>query len=68
MAGKSVQRRQSGTVIIIDPDAEAIKNLIERAYSEGAGLGLAVCTEDKAGPCPTRPNLGQNWAKQGQPR
>lgn len=44
------------------------KKLIERAYTEGAGLGLAVWTEDEAGPYPTRPYPGQSWAEQGQPK
>lgn len=44
------------------------KNLIERAYRKGTELGLAVWTEDEAGPYPTRPYPGQNWAEQGQPK
>jgi ribosome modulation factor len=42
------------------------KNLIERAYREGEKLGLAVWTQDEAGPYPTRPMPGQSWAEQGQ--
>lgn len=42
------------------------KNLIERAYREGEQLGLAVWTQDEAGPYPTRPMPGQSWAEQGQ--
>lgn len=44
------------------------KNLIERAYREGAGLGLAVWAEDEAGPYSTRPYPGQSWAEQGRPK
>jgi hypothetical protein len=44
------------------------KNLIERAYREGADLGLAVWTEDEAGPYSTHPYPGQSWAEQGQPK
>jgi transposase len=65
---KAVRRRRSGTVTVTDPDAKAKKNLIERAYREGAGLGLAVWTEDQAGPYSTRPYPGQRWAEQGQPK
>ena len=43
------------------------KILIERAYCEAAKLGLAVWTEDEAGPYPTRPYPGHSWAEQGQP-
>ena len=42
------------------------KNLIERAYREGEPLGLAVWTQDEAGPYPTRPMPGQSWAERGQ--
>lgn len=42
------------------------KNLIERAYREGEQLGLAVWTEDEAGPYLTRPHPGQSWVEQGQ--
>ena len=48
------------------PIARLNKNLIERAYREGAQLGLAVWTQDEAGPYPTRPMPGQSWAEQGQ--
>ena len=44
------------------------KNLIERAYREGEQLGLAVWTQDEAGPYPTRPMPGQSWAEEGQAR
>ena len=44
------------------------KNLIERAYREGGQLGLAVWTQDEAGPYPTRPMPGQSWAEEGQAR
>lgn len=44
------------------------KNLIERAYVEGERLGLAVWTEDEAGPYPTRPRRGQSWCEQGLAR
>ncbi|RJG04513.1 transposase [Noviherbaspirillum sedimenti] len=42
--------------------------MIERAYREGSRLGLAVWTQDEAGPYPTRPYPGQSWAQQGQPK
>ncbi|CDS49827.1 Mobile element protein [Polaromonas sp. CG9_12] len=64
--GKVVRRRRAGTVKVTDPDAEAKKNLIERAYREGESLGLAVWTQDEAGPYPTRPMPGQSWAEHGQ--
>jgi hypothetical protein len=40
--------------------------LIERAYREGAQQGVAVWTEDEAGPYLTRPYPGQSWAAHGQ--
>jgi transposase len=65
--GCAVRKRRAGTVKVTDPDAEAKKkNLIERAYREGEQLGLAVWTQDEAGPYPTRPMPGQSWAEQGQ--
>lgn len=42
--------------------------MIERAYQEGAQLGLAVWTQDEAGPYQTRPYPGQSWAEHGQAR
>lgn len=42
------------------------KKLIERAYREGEQLGLAVWTEDEAGPYLTRPYPGRSWVEQGQ--
>jgi transposase len=50
------------------PTRKLKKNLIERAYCEAAKLGLAVWTEDEAGPYPTRPYPGHSWAEQGQPK
>jgi hypothetical protein len=44
------------------------KNLIECAYRDGERLGLAVWTEDEAGPYQTRPYPGQSWGERGQPR
>lgn len=44
------------------------KNLIERAYVDGERQGLAVWTEDEAGPYPTRPYPGQSWCEQGLAR
>ena len=66
--GKAVRKRRSGTVTVIDLDAEAKKSLIERAYREGERLGLAVWTEDEAGPYQTRPYPGRSWGEQGQPK
>ena len=48
--GQAVRKRRAGTVKVTDPDSEAKKNLIERAYREGEQLGLAVWTQDEAGP------------------
>ncbi len=42
--------------------------MIERAYQDGEQLGLAVWTQDEAGPYQTRPYPGQSWAEQGQTR
>ena len=50
------------------PIAKPKKNLIERAYREGEPSGLAVWTQDEAGPYPTRPMPGQSWAEEGQAR
>jgi hypothetical protein len=41
--------------------------LIERAYLEGAALGLAVWGEDEAGPYQTKPYPGQRWQPEGHP-
>lgn len=44
------------------------KNLIERAYREGEQTGLAVWTQDEAGPYVTRPYPGQSWGECGLAR
>jgi hypothetical protein len=41
--------------------------LIEQAYTLGAGLGLAVWTQDEAGPFQCKPVAGQQWHEPGQP-
>jgi hypothetical protein len=41
--------------------------LIELAYTAGEALGLAVWTEDEAGPFQTIPYSGSSWQPQGQP-
>ena len=41
--------------------------MIERAYRVGEQLGLAVWTEDEAGPYSTRPYPSQDWHPQGDP-
>jgi hypothetical protein len=43
------------------------KDLIEDAYAIGPQLGLAVWTEDEAGPYQTGPNAGESWHPAGQP-
>lgn len=42
------------------------KNLIERAYRESERLGLAVWTQDEAGPYSTLPYPGSSWQAYGQ--
>jgi hypothetical protein len=59
--GPVQRRRKSGVVTVVDPAAAAKKNLIERAYREGETRGLAVWTQDEAGPYQTRPYPGQSW-------
>jgi DDE superfamily endonuclease len=41
--------------------------LIERAYQQGEAAGLAVWTEDEAGPFPTLPYPGASWQPEGEP-
>jgi hypothetical protein len=41
--------------------------LIEDAYTLGEQLGLAVWTQDEAGPYQTKPYAGANWQPTGQP-
>jgi transposase len=41
--------------------------LIERAYTLGASLGLAVWCEDEAGPFQAVPHPGSGWRPQGHP-
>lgn len=43
------------------------RGLIERAYTQGAGLGLAVWCADEAGPFQAVPHPGSSWRPQGQP-
>jgi hypothetical protein len=43
------------------PRCHAKKNLIERAYTIGEKMGLAVWTEDEAGPFQTVPYPGHRW-------
>ncbi len=42
--------------------------MIERAYSEGERKGLAVWTEEEAGPYQTVPYPGESWEPAGEPR
>jgi hypothetical protein len=42
--------------------------LIERAYTQGEQMGLAVWTQDEAGPFQTIPFPGQNWQEEGRPQ
>ena len=44
------------------------KNLIERAYTESASVGLANWTTDQAGPFQTRPYPGSSWVPEAHPR
>ena len=41
--------------------------MIERAYTLGEQLGIAVWTEDEAGPYQPIPYLGVSWQPEGQP-
>lgn len=41
--------------------------MIERAYTLGEALGLAVWTQDEAGPYQAIPQLGASWQLAGQP-
>ena len=41
--------------------------MIEDAYQEAAKLGLALWTEDEAGPYQTLPDPGQSWYEGSQP-
>ena len=43
------------------------KGLIERAYTLGTSLGLAVWCEDEAGPFQAVPHPGGSWRPQGRP-
>ncbi|MGH3087391.1 MAG: transposase [Rubrobacteraceae bacterium] len=42
--------------------------MIERAYTEGEKSGLAVWTEDEAGPYQTVPHPGASWRPTGEPK
>jgi hypothetical protein len=42
--------------------------LIERAYTEGESSGIAVWTEDEAGPYQTVPYPGASWQPTGEPK
>lgn len=41
--------------------------MIERAYTHGETLGVAVWCEDEAGPYGTEPYPGESWQPEGQP-
>ncbi len=41
--------------------------MIQQAYQLGEALGLAVWTQDEAGPFPTMPYPGASWQAQGHP-
>src|SRR5918992_1473393 len=43
------------------------KKLIERAYRLGEALGLAVWTQDEAGPYQAIPQPGSSWQPEGEP-
>ena len=61
------RKRKAGTVVVVDEDAEAKKQLIEHAYREGERLGLAVWVQDEAGPYQAIPQPGSSWQPEGQP-
>ena len=64
-----VERKRKGKVVkVIDPDATGQKKLIERAYTEGESSGIAVWTEDEAGPYQTVPYPGASWQPTGEPK
>lgn len=42
--------------------------MIERAYTEGEDSGIAVWTEDEAGPYQTQPYPGASWQPTGEPK
>lgn len=42
--------------------------MIERAYDEGERSGIAVWTEDEAGPYQTAPYPGASWQPTGEPK
>src|SRR3712207_497746 len=49
------------------PGRRRKKGLIERAYTLGVALGLAVWCEDEAGPFQAVPHPGSSWRPQGRP-
>lgn len=68
--GVKPERRYANAAAVLSsspiPTPKRKKKLIERAYVDAGRLGLAVWTEDEAGPYPTRPYPGQSWSEQGQ--
>ena len=58
-ARRSCHRHRSG--------CRGKKGLIERAYTLGASLGLAIWCEDEAGPFQAVPQPGSSWQPQGHP-
>jgi transposase len=65
--GSVVRVRKAGPVEVDDPDAVPKRRLIEAAYTLGEQLGLAVWTEDEAGPFQTVPYPGTSWQPAGEP-
>ena len=65
--GKVLRKRKAGIVEVSDPDADAKKKRIEEACVEASKLGLALWTEDEAGPYQTAPFPGQSWYEGSQP-
>ena len=61
------RRKREGLVAVTDPDAASKRGLIERAYTLGASLGLAVWCEDEAGPFQAVPHPGGAWRPCGHP-
>jgi len=57
--GQVRRKRKSGTVVVMDEDAEA-KKAIERAYTLAEAMGIAVWCEAEAGPYQTVPYPGHS--------
>jgi transposase len=65
--GTAQRLRKAGVVTVSDPEASGKKDLIEQAYQQGEGTGVAVWCTDQAGPFQTSAYAGQSWQPIGQP-